>query len=158
MKHLKTYKIFEAIAPTFRAGDFMDMKEHIKDITQDLSDEGFEILVNLTSKSHMGYVSEFIVRFERKIADAEKKIRPHFPRGQDFSWDEIKDRVTQIISSVNEETNNEFVFEIQAFCYDSFNKYTSLDEVYKNLSRGGRLLREMTSLRIRFINKVINKM
>lgn len=156
-KHLKPYKIFEAIAPTLRAANFMDMKEHIGDITQDLSDEGFITTVVLTSAANWGFVNEFTVSFHKPTtqpvtADIGEIYVSY------FKWSDIKDRVAQIISSINEETNNEFVFEIQASSYDSFNKYwNSLDELDKNISRGGKILKELTKFKIRFINKALNK-
>lgn len=155
MRHLKSYN--EAIAPTFRASSFMDMKDHIRDITQDLSDEGFVTTINLTSKSHMNFVNEFTVKIYRPTTPPELRTEEGI-YVKYFTWDDIKDRVTQIVSSINEETNNEFIFEIEASSYDSFQKYwNSLGELDKNIFRGGRILKELTQFKIRFINKVLNQ-
>jgi len=152
MKYLRTYN--EAVAPTFRASSFMEMKEHIRDITQDLSDDGFTTTINLSSKTPMNFVNEFTVKIYKPTTTGNFGTY-----GTYFKWDDVKDRVAQIISSVNEETNNEFVFEIQANSHDSFQKYwNSLEELDKNLFRGGKILKELTQFKIRFINKVINSM
>lgn len=151
MRYIKKYKLFEAISKFF-GYDISRVNDIVDDVTQDLKDEGFIINVSFTKRpmTVRSVQGSYLTSFKILIKKRTDKVYI-IP----FNWSDVSDRVEQLISTLIEDTQKEYIYSITTRYYDNYRWYGGRSEdglsEYKTGSKfGGQKFKELTSLEIEF--------